>query len=136
LREFFLQESLQPIQRAIGERWGDNSALWSSIRRFVKDVFVHISGFQPFLENGAVHRDVRQKPIVGNLVKTVFNVGFQNPLRVWCVRQRVEALSKRIGAGPLLTKPVGVFISSGFHNGIECEQMQGLLCSIEHGGNS
>jgi hypothetical protein len=43
--------------------------LRSSIRRFVEDVFFHVPRFQPFLENGSVHRDVRQKPIVGNLIE-------------------------------------------------------------------
>ena len=42
----------------------DNSPLWGPIRRFVEDVFVHISGFQPLLENDSVHGDVSQEPIV------------------------------------------------------------------------
>jgi hypothetical protein len=29
--------------------------LWGSIRRFVEDVFFHVPGFQPLLENGTVH---------------------------------------------------------------------------------
>ncbi len=38
----------------------------------------------------------------------------------------------RSGAGPLLAKPIGVVISSGFYRGIECKQMQCLLGSIFH----
>src|SRR5450631_292132 len=42
----------------------DNSTLWGPVRRFVKNVFFHIPGFQPLLENDSVYRDVSQKPIV------------------------------------------------------------------------
>ena len=54
----------------------DNTALWGSIRRFVEDVFFHVPGFQPLLENDAVHRDMRQEPVMGNLIKTAFDVRF------------------------------------------------------------
>src|SRR5258708_27733098 len=37
----FLQKSLKSIQRTVSERWGDNTALRSPFRRFVKDVFFH-----------------------------------------------------------------------------------------------
>ena len=73
-RVFLLQELLQPIQRAVSERRGDNTALWGSIRRFVEDVFIHVPGFQPLLENGAVNRDVRQKPVMGNLIEAALDV--------------------------------------------------------------
>ncbi len=119
LRELLLQEPLKPVQRAICERWRNNSALWSSFRRFVKNVFIHIPGFQPLLENGSIHGDVSQKPIVGNFVEAGFDIALQNPLRARCGSQRYKALCNRIGAGPLLTKPVRVFISRGFHDGIE-----------------
>src|SRR5260370_40657071 len=62
--EFFLQEPFQSVQRAVGERGRDDSALGSPIRRFVKDVFFHVPGFQPLLENDSIHRDVSQKPVV------------------------------------------------------------------------
>jgi len=44
-----------------GERWRNYAALWSSVRRFVEDVFIHVPGFQPLSENGSVHRDVGPK---------------------------------------------------------------------------
>src|SRR5882762_6535003 len=50
--------------------------------------------------------------------------------------QCVEALFNRIGTGPLLAKPIGVFVSSGFQHGIERQQMQCLVASIFHGRNS
>ena len=53
------------------------------------------------------------------LSKQARDIALQNPLRTRCGSQRYEALCDRIGAGPLLTKPVGVFISGGFHDGIE-----------------
>jgi site-specific DNA recombinase len=56
-------------------RSGSNyAALWSSVRRFVEDVFIHVPGFQPLLENGSVHRDVSQKPIVRNFIETASDV--------------------------------------------------------------
>src|SRR5580704_7250626 len=50
--------------------------------------------------------------------------------------QYCETLVNRIGTGPLLTKPIRVFVSSGFQHGIECQQMQCLVTSIFHGGDS
>src|SRR5260370_30657807 len=47
-----------------------------------------------------------------------------------------ETLLYRISAGPLLAKPIGVVVSSGFHHRIECKQIQCLLGSIFHSGNS
>jgi len=62
-----------------------------------------------------------------------------SPSRIHCVFALLsarKALDHRIGAGPLLTKTIRVFISGGFHNGGECEQIQCLLRSILHRGNS
>jgi site-specific DNA recombinase len=100
----------------------DNSALWSSVRCFVEDVFFHIPGFQPLLKNGSVHRDVSQKPIVRNLIEAALDVAFENPLR-FCAFQCGEALYHRIGAASLLTKSIRVSVSVRFHNWIESEQM-------------
>src|SRR2546430_15737649 len=50
--------------------------------------------------------------------------------------QCFEALFDRISAGPLLAKPVRVAVSGGFHYGIESKQMQCLLGSIFHGGDT
>jgi hypothetical protein len=61
-RKLFLQGAFQSIQRAVCERGRDNSTLGSPVHRFVKDVFFHIPGFQPLLENDSIHRDVSQKP--------------------------------------------------------------------------
>ena len=46
----------------------------SPIRCFVKDVFFHIPGFQPLLENGSIHGDVSQKPIMRNSVETGLDI--------------------------------------------------------------
>ena len=73
---FLRQDSFQSIQRPIGERWGDNSTLGSSLRCFVKDVLIHIPGFQPLSENGAVHRNVSHEPIVGDFIETASDVTF------------------------------------------------------------
>jgi hypothetical protein len=49
--------------------------------------------------------------------------------------QCFEALFNRIGAGPLLAKPIGVVVRGGFQHGIKCKQMQCLLGSIFHSGD-
>ena len=46
-RKLFLQDAFQSIQRAVSERVRDNSTLGSPVHRFVKNVFIHIPGFQP-----------------------------------------------------------------------------------------
>src|SRR5215472_15551288 len=74
-------------------------------------------------------------PRTANRVKTGFDIAFQNPLRV-CVAQCEKTLINRISAGPLLTKPIGVWIRNGFTNGDESEQMQSLHRSVLHSGNS
>src|SRR5258708_759322 len=70
-----------------------------------------------------------------NSVETGLDITLYNPLRIW-FGQCFETLFNRISAGPLLAKPIGVVVSSGFHHGIECKQMQCLLGSIFHSGNS
>jgi len=60
----FLQESFKSVQRAVSERGRDNSTLWGPVRRIVKNVFFHVPGFQPLLENDSVHQDMSQKPFV------------------------------------------------------------------------
>jgi hypothetical protein len=44
-RELLLQEPLQSIQRTVGERWRNNSALWRPFRSFVEDVLIQVPGF-------------------------------------------------------------------------------------------
>ena len=51
-------------------------------RSFVEDVLIQIPGLQPLSDNGSIHGDVSQKPIVRNPVETGLDVAFQNPLRV------------------------------------------------------
>ena len=60
----------------------DNSTLWSPFRSFVEDVLIQIPGLQPLSDNGSIHGDVSQKPIVRDPVETGLDVAFQNPLRV------------------------------------------------------
>src|ERR1700722_16262438 len=68
-------------------------------------------------------------------VETGLDVALENPLWIW-LDQYCETLFNRIGTRPLLAKPVRVFVSSGFQHGIECQQMQCLMASIFHGGDS
>ena len=134
LREPFSKELFKPVQCEISKRWGDNSTLRGSIHRFVKDVFLHVTRFQPFSKNGPVHWCTGQEPFVTDFVETTFDVTLEDPLRA-CVSQCVVALSHRICTGPALTEPIRVFVSGGFHNWIKCEQVQRLLGSIHHCGD-
>ena len=59
---------------------------------------------------------------MANPVEAALDVTFQNPLRV-CALQCFKALVNCIGAGPLLTEPIRVFVGGGFRNGVEREQM-------------
>src|SRR5437870_8013381 len=72
---------------------------------------------------------------MGDSVETGLDIAFQDPLRMW-LDQCFEALFDRISAGPLLAKPIRVVVSSSFHDGIECQQIQCLLGSIFHGGDT
>ena len=59
------------------ESAGETIPPWGvPIRCFVKDVFFHVPGFQPLLENNPVHRDMSHEPIVGNSIKTASDVTF------------------------------------------------------------
>ena len=59
-RVLFLQESFQSIQCPVAEHGGNNTALWGSIRCFVKDVLLHVSGSQPLL--GEPPYPLQEKP--------------------------------------------------------------------------
>src|SRR5437762_11041332 len=72
---------------------------------------------------------------MGDSVETGLDIAFQDPLRMW-LDQCFEALFDRISAGPLLAKPIRVMVSSSFRHGIECQQIQCLLGSIFHGGDT
>src|SRR6266568_4346996 len=112
-----------------------NASLWGSVRRFVKDVLFHVTRFQPLSKNDSVHGNMSQKPFMTDFVETAFNVAFENQLRL-CVPQCFEALFDRVGAGPLLTEPIRVPVSSGFHHRIQCKQMYRLLRTVDHGRDS
>ena len=76
-----------------------------------------------------------QEPVLADFIETALDVPLEDQLRA-CVSQCVETLFDRISAGPLLTKPVRVSIRGGFHNWVKGEQMQCLLRSVLHCGNS
>jgi hypothetical protein len=63
---------------------------------------------------------------VANPVETAFDIAFQNPQRVRAL-QCTKALSDRIGAGPLLTEPIRVFISGGFRAGSSASKYKACI---------
>ena len=90
LREPFSKELFKPVQCEISKRWGDNSTLRGSIHRFVKDVFLHVTRFQPFSKNGPVHWCTGQEPFVTDFVETTFDVTLE--ARIHCVPAYLSAL--------------------------------------------
>ena len=49
------EQRLQPVQGEVGQRRGDDTALWRAIIRRVQSLLVHKPGLQPLPKNRAVH---------------------------------------------------------------------------------
>jgi len=116
LLEFFAAGSpLQSIPTRIAIRWGRIIPPVEFQAGFRYDLLSYIP-ISPFLEMVPVHRTCAIISIVGNLCQTFFYVASRITA---CFGARDSALKPvhRIGQDALLTKPVGVFISRGFHDG-------------------
>jgi site-specific DNA recombinase len=61
-------------------RGSDDAALRCTIFRRIEDGFVHVSCFQPCVEDGFIHRNMAQQPRMADFVKAGFDVPFQYPL--------------------------------------------------------
>ena len=62
-------------------RGSDDTALRRALLRGVEDVLLHVPGFQPFPQDGLVHRDMGEQPVVADRVEAGRDVALQDPLR-------------------------------------------------------
>ena len=122
----------QAVQRHIGKDGRDDSALRCPIFRRVEGGFVHVSCFQPCVEDGFIHRNMAQQPGVTDSVEAGFDVPFQYPLWSGAVRQHRITLCHSIGAASFLPKPIRVWVGVRFGNGVQGLQIQRLHCSVLH----
>src|ERR687887_1254003 len=132
VRELLAKYPLQPIKCHVGKDGRDDTALRRAIFRRVEDGFVHVSCFQPFLEDGFLHRDMAQQPGVTDFVEAGFDVPFQDPL--WCgaIGKHRVTLYHCIGTASFLPEPIRVWVGLCFGNGVQGLQVQGLHCSVLH----
>src|SRR5712692_7239386 len=93
---------------------GNDPSLGSARLRLMEDVLVHVSRLQPLPEDGFVHGDVGQEPVVADLVEAGFDVPFEDPCRRVPVGQHGVALLDRVGAAPFFPKSIGVRVGGGF----------------------
>jgi hypothetical protein len=101
----------------------------------MKDLALQVSRLQPLLEDHWVHRDVSHDPFMAELVKGGTDVAFQDPLRGPLLSQGNEALFDGIRGGTVRAEPIRIGVCHRFRYGVEREQIEGLECSIEHGGH-
>ena len=81
------------------------SALRRTIFRRVEDGFVHVSCFQPCIEDDFIHRDMAQQPWVADFVKAGFDVPFEYPLWSGAIREHRCTLFHCVGATAFLPEP-------------------------------
>ena len=113
-------------------RGREDTALRRSIFHRVEGGFVHISCFQPFVEDGFIHRDMAQQPGMTDSVEAGFDVALQYPLRSGVVREHRMTLYHCIGAASFLPEPIRVRVGVCFGNGVQGLQIQRLHPSILH----
>src|ERR1700722_16627759 len=73
---------------------------------------------------------------MANSVLARANVAFEHPARTACLAQYLETLFQGVGAAPFPPEPVGMRVRRGFHDGVQTQQVQGLLGTIRHRGNA
>src|SRR5450759_502509 len=76
------------------------------------------------------------QPSVAEIVETAFNVAFENPWRGRVPRQQIKHSRDCILRTPAPTETVGVGIGLCFRDRLQALQMQSLLCTVNHDGDS
>src|SRR4029077_9392854 len=102
------QTSFQAIQGQIRDDGGADAALWRPDVRRMEDVPFHVSRLQPLVQDGFVHGDVGQEPVVAELVNTRTEVARSHPSRRGLLGQYREAWCDGIARGARGPNPVGV----------------------------
>lgn len=74
------QFTLQPVQRHIGQRRGNDASLRRTGRRRLQLTLVNQASLQPLPENRRVHRDIAFQPVMVDVIKaSLFYIRFQYP---------------------------------------------------------
>jgi site-specific DNA recombinase len=115
---------------------GNDAALGRAFIGRIEEGLVHVARFQPLLEDGCVHRDVGQQPVVADPVEAGLDVAFQHPARAVLSGQCIETLADRVRTRPLLAEPIRVRIGGRFRHGVQGQQVEGLHSSVLHGGDA
>ncbi len=63
------QQRFEAVQGEVRGDGGERTALRRPLLRRVEDVFVHVSGLQPFVQHGFVHGDVGHEPVMADPVE-------------------------------------------------------------------
>src|SRR5260370_22044228 len=97
---------------------------------------VKVASLQPTLQDRFVRREVADQPVVRNFVKAASNVGLKNPRRRIGFGECPEELLDWVRRGPGGPEPIRVWTRRGFRDGLQREQIQRLLSSVDHARNS
>ena len=114
----------------------DNPALRGSRFRWEELVLVVVSRLKPFLKCRFIHGDVCGHPVVADIVKTAFDIAFQNPFGRTFGSQYDEALLFTVRRGSFWPKPIGIPIRRGFRDGFQRQQVQSLHRPVFHRRNA
>src|SRR5882724_1965278 len=76
------------------------------------------------------------QPSMSKIVETAFDVAFQNPRCGSLPCQKIKHTSDRILRAPIPAETVGMGIGLCFRHWLQTLQMQGLLSTVYHDGDS
>src|SRR5712691_9071268 len=134
-RNGVVYRAFESIKRHMREHGRNQPALRCPCFCWVKDVLLHISRFEPFLEHGLFHWNMGDEPFMRDRVETALNVSFEYPLGRSLFSQYLKALFYRIGGGPCWSKAVRVRVRCRFRHWVESKQVEGLHRPAFHDGH-
>jgi len=102
----------------------------------VEDLFVQIAGLQPLAEPSAVPRNVLEQPPMTEALKAGGEVALQDPFGTGTLPQHLLSLCQGSRTAPLGPEPLRVGIGTGCHDGVQTQQVQGLLGTVQNGWNA
>src|SRR6267143_1776728 len=83
VRVFLAKYPFQSFQSHISKDGTDDTSLRRTIFRRIEDGFVHVSCFQPCIEDGFLHRNMAQQPRMADFVKARFDIPYGQKTRTW-----------------------------------------------------
>ncbi|CCN53613.1 conserved hypothetical protein [Vibrio nigripulchritudo MADA3029] len=87
--------------------------------RRVKLPRFHESGFQPLLKYRLIHRNIGDKPVMADKVKTPFDITLQYPTGTGLATEVHETLFDSISTRAIRAKAIAVSIRRGFRYGFK-----------------